>query len=47
LQKLIQKYHGTLYQFRLFHVNSFMRTFLKICKPFLDAKVKGVLVVEK
>ena len=47
LQRLIQKYHPTLYQFRLFNVNTFMRTFLDICKPFLDAKVKGVLVVEK
>jgi len=47
LQRLIRKYHTTLFKFRLFHVNAFMRTFLEICKPFLDAKVKSVLVVEK
>ena len=46
LQRLIQKYHTTLYQFRLFNVNAFMRTFLMICTPFLDAKVKGVLKVD-
>ena len=46
LQRLIQKYHPTLYQFRLFNVNPFMRTFLQICTPFLDAKVKGVLVID-
>jgi len=47
LQRLIQKYGSTLYQFRLFNVNVFMRNFLVICRPFLDARTKRILVVEK
>lgn len=47
LQTLIQKYHSTLYQFRLFNVNTFMRGFVELCRPFLNEKIRGVLKVEK
>ena len=46
LQRLIQKYHSTLIQFRLFHVNPFMRVFLEMCRPFLQDKIKSILKVE-
>jgi hypothetical protein len=46
LQRLVEKYHSTLFQFRLFNVNPFMRTFLEICRPFLSKKIRGVLKVE-
>ncbi len=46
LQRLIQKYHATLIQFRLFHVNPFMRVFLEMCRPFLQDKIKSILKVE-
>ena len=47
LQRLVEKYHSTLYQFRLFNTNTFMRGFVEMCRPFLNDKVKGVLIVEK
>jgi hypothetical protein len=46
LQRLIQKYHSTLIQFRLFHVNPFMRVFLEMCRPFLQEKIQSILKVE-
>jgi hypothetical protein len=46
LQRLIEKYHETLIQFRLFHVNPFMRVFLNLCRPFLEDKIQQVLMVE-
>jgi len=46
LQRLIRTYHLTLTRFRLTHANLFMRTFVSICKPFLDVTVRQVLVVE-
>jgi len=46
LQRLIQKYQATLIQFRLFHVNPFMRVFLEMCRPFLQDKIKSILKVE-
>jgi len=46
LQRLIKKYHTTLTQFRLFHVNPFMRVFLNLCRPFLEDKIQSVLLVE-
>lgn len=46
LQNLIHKYRHTIRQFRLVHVNPFMKGFVEICRPFLENHVKQVLVVE-
>jgi len=46
LQTLIMKYRHTITQFRLFNVNTFMRGFLEICRPFLNTTIQQVLVVE-
>jgi hypothetical protein len=46
LQKLIYKYHDTLLQFHLKNVNPFMRVFVEMCRPFLNEKIKSVLIVD-
>jgi hypothetical protein len=46
LQSLIHKYRHTITQFRLFNVNRYMKTFVEMCRPFLNSHVKQVLVVE-
>lgn len=46
LQSLIQKYRHTITQFRLFNVNRYMKSFIEMCRPFLNSHVKQVLVVE-
>ena len=46
LQKLVDKYKDTLTQFHLFHVNPFMRIFLKLCRPFLADHIQSILKVD-
>jgi hypothetical protein len=45
LQKLIRKYHNTLLRFHLRNVNTIMRGFVNMCRPFLDRKINQVLEI--